>query len=475
MMRAIILSVLLLLGGLSGARGEVIPGSQRSIQGWTLAAFGAKGRGFDHCAIGIAYRNGIILHFVMFANRNWGIGWTRDAWNFRVGQRVALQVDIDNASSNSLTAVARTPSHLLVELPTGSPLFDLVRRGNQMTVAAPGGGRIGFSLDGTSAALGALAACVDRYTQVAHAPSSPVVGPTAPRAPSPTRTTAPRTAPVPEPKVVVSLPLQNGNYVNTIARCDKASDDSLVRVSNAGIGSPQATSRFKQVVAIDWKTFRVTQDHVDPRTGANSTTTAVYELTSPSSYRIKDSHSANEWRFCAASSLPEPWRQNHEADRVVERMRESSMRLRPGVTRVDFAELRDAAGIISAFPFLTSQLDTGSTDTVLFAQVRDVDRHVDFLFLRQEGLINCGTAGCGTHVYADEGNGYKTAAALTVHQPIYIMKTESGASLIFCTQSPRNAFVRGAELKDYMEWPFRNHVFEVKGPITFSNPPACVP
>lgn len=171
-MRAIALSFLLFMGGLSGARGDVIPGSQRNVQGWTLAAFAVKGRGFDHCGIGIAYRNGIILHFTMSASRVWSIGWTHESWRFRVGQRAPLRVQVDNTAAYDVTGVAQTPNFLLAELPAGSPLYDLVRRGGSMTLQTQNGGRIGFSLDGTSVALGELAACVDRYTGVATASRS---------------------------------------------------------------------------------------------------------------------------------------------------------------------------------------------------------------------------------------------------------------------------------------------------------------
>ena len=464
------LSTVALVACLSDARADVIPGSQKNIQGWTLTAYNLKGRAFNHCGIFVNYRSGITLHFVMFASRVWSIGWSHDSWAFRQGQRVALQLHVDGTGPHNLTAIAQTRNLMLAELPAGAALYDIVRRGSQMTLQMQGG-RIGFALDGTSAGLSELAACVDRFTQVAQAVPPPAATSTASRAPSTPRTATPKAVPLPEPKLVNNLPLQNGTYVNATTSCDKASEDSLRRVSKTGIRSPRAASVFKQIVRVDWKTFRVTQTHVDARTDTLSTTTVIYELTSPSSYREKDGSSVNEWRFCAALSLPESLRAHADDDHTVERRREGVMQLGHGVTRVVFTEQKDPADIVAVFPFL----EMDSTDTVLFAHLHDVNRRVDLLFLRQEGMINCGSLGCGTTIYANEGSGYKVAANLTIHQPIYVMKTESGLSLILCTQRPRDAFVKGAELNTYVEWPFKNHVFDHKGPVTLSNPPGCSP
>lgn len=196
MLRTMALVAAALVACLSGARADVIPGSQKSIQGWNLAAYDVKGRGFSHCSIYVSYRSGITLYFVMFANRVWSIGWSRDSWTFRVGQREGFQLFIDGTGPYNVTGVARTRNFVLAELPTSSPLFDLVRRGSQMTLQTQGGGRIGFSLDGTSASLGELAACVDRFTGIARAPQAPAPQASAPQVATPT-VAAPAMPPTP--------------------------------------------------------------------------------------------------------------------------------------------------------------------------------------------------------------------------------------------------------------------------------------
>lgn len=184
MLRTIALVVAALVASLSGARADVIAGSQKKIQGWTLAAYTVKGRGFNHCGIFVNYRSGITLHFVMFASRIWSIGWSHDSWAFRQGQRVPLQLHVDGAGPYNLTAIAQARDFILAEQPAGAALYDIVRRGSQMTIQTPGG-RMGFALDGTSAGLSELTACVDRFTGVARSPQVPVPHVPVPQAAAP--------------------------------------------------------------------------------------------------------------------------------------------------------------------------------------------------------------------------------------------------------------------------------------------------
>lgn len=172
MLRTFVTSLVSVFAFIASASADVIPGSQKNVQGWTLAAYDVKGKGFSHCGIFVDYRSGITLHFAIFANRAWSIAWRHDSWNFRPGQRVAMQLHVDGVGPQNLSAVAQTRNFLIADLPASAALYDQVRRGNQMTIQTQAG-RLGFALDGTSASLSELTACVDRFSGIAQAPQTP--------------------------------------------------------------------------------------------------------------------------------------------------------------------------------------------------------------------------------------------------------------------------------------------------------------
>lgn len=121
---------------------------------------------------------------------SWRVGWTHETWRFKKGQTVDLTVFVDNVGPISLRARAATESLALAELPAKEELFDLMRKGNRMTVRALDN-TYAFRLDGTYAALTEILKCTDRYASVEAAPpgASTSVAPPPPAASQPLSST----------------------------------------------------------------------------------------------------------------------------------------------------------------------------------------------------------------------------------------------------------------------------------------------
>jgi hypothetical protein len=144
-----------------------------AIAGWDIGAYDRNGR-FSHCAMSSLYRSGITMVFSVSGDYTWRVGWAHDAWSFNKGQSVVVDVYVDGVGPITLRANAVTAKLALAELPPKAALFDLLRRGNRMTVHA-GGSNYAFNLDGTYAALTETLRCAERYEAVASsAPTSPM-------------------------------------------------------------------------------------------------------------------------------------------------------------------------------------------------------------------------------------------------------------------------------------------------------------
>lgn len=285
---------------MAAASADIIPGSQRTIQGWTLDARDLPGKGFSHCTIFARYRGGIMMIFSLSAQRRWNVGWLYPSWNLRPGQQIHLRYSIDGSPPAEFAATAKNKTLVAAELPANAGLFETMRQGRQMTLYAPGG-QLGLSLDGTSAALAELNACVDRFTRPGSAPA-PL--PAAPAMPGP-QVSVPgkRTAPP-----AGGLPLKPGFYVNADTPCGKASFATLWNVEPTGVGIGHQGGTFKKIEKIDSNRYRVTQELVDPRESAPETTTDIYVIVNPTTFRFGDGADATMVRYCPSSSLPEPWR-----------------------------------------------------------------------------------------------------------------------------------------------------------------------
>jgi hypothetical protein len=294
-----VLSTLCLFGLAAEARADIIPGSQRSIQGWTLDAHDLPGKGFSHCTVFARYRSGFMMIFSISAQRRWNVGWLYPSWNLRAGQQLHLRYSIDGGPPAELAATAKNKTLVAAELPANASLFETMRQGRQMTLYAPGG-QLGLSLDGTSAALVELNACVDRFTHPGASPPPPPAAPAGPQASAERKRPATPTG---------GLPLKPGFYVNADTPCGKASFATLWNVDSTGVNIGHQTGTFSKIEKLDSNRYRVTQEVVDPRdNGSPDTTTDTYVITSPTSFRFGEGADATEVRFCPPSSLPEPWR-----------------------------------------------------------------------------------------------------------------------------------------------------------------------
>ena len=280
------------------ASADIIPGSQRTIQGWTLDAHEQPGKGFSHCTIFARYRSGITMIFSLSAQRRWNVGWLYPSWNLRPGQQIHLRYSIDGNPPAELVAAAKNKTLVGAELPATAGLFEAMRQGRQMTLYAPGG-QLGFSLDGTSMALGELNACVDRFTRPGSAPAPMPATP-----PSPQASAQGKGAPAP----TGGLPLKPGFYVNADTPCGKASFATLWYVDPTGVSIGHQAGTFRKIEKIDPTRYRVTQELVDPRESKPETMTDIYVIVNPTTFRFGEHAGATEVRYCPSSSMPEPWR-----------------------------------------------------------------------------------------------------------------------------------------------------------------------
>jgi hypothetical protein len=165
------------------ARANEIPGTQRNVLGWQVAAYDNGAGKFSHCGMSIPYHSGITLHYAIFANYQWRLGWSSASWNLTPNQTVPLSIVVDGWAPINLTAFAINKSLAAVDLPATASVFDLMRKGYQMRVYAVGN-EYGFNLNGTYAALSELVSCVNGFARPTQPPAPPITGstPTAPPA-----------------------------------------------------------------------------------------------------------------------------------------------------------------------------------------------------------------------------------------------------------------------------------------------------
>jgi hypothetical protein len=172
-------SALLALVGLAlsanAAHSDQIAGTQRNVLGWQLAAYDKPGGAFSHCGMYIPYRSGITMHYAIFANYQWRVGWSHPSWNLTPNQQVPISIVVDNAAPYNLTAFAINKSLAAADLPPTAAVFDLMRKGYQMRVYAQGN-QYAFDLGGTYAALTELVSCVGQFAKPTQPPAAPVAG-----------------------------------------------------------------------------------------------------------------------------------------------------------------------------------------------------------------------------------------------------------------------------------------------------------
>ena len=159
------------------AKAEYVKNSKTTMEGWEIRAFTNDSTGeFSHCAVSSAYRGGVMMFFSVSEKDTWRVGWIHPDWHFQKDQDVDISVHVDDRGPYNLRGVAISKEAAAAELPRQSSVFDVMRRGNRVTVYAAGTKHT-FNLNGTSAALTEVLACTGRYSGVASAPASPTPPP----------------------------------------------------------------------------------------------------------------------------------------------------------------------------------------------------------------------------------------------------------------------------------------------------------
>jgi hypothetical protein len=202
MKRALAIALVAACFSQNAARADLIPGSRATVGGWSLSAHDRAGK-FSHCAISAPYKSGIRMLFSVSGDLSWRVGWTHETWRFTKGQGVDLTLLIDNAGPFPLRAIAATESLALAELPAKEELFDVMRKGNRMTVRAMGN-TYAFNLDGTYAALTEVLNCTSRYGGGSATPPGASNSVAAPPPPAPPLPPSQPSASAPQPRPPIS-------------------------------------------------------------------------------------------------------------------------------------------------------------------------------------------------------------------------------------------------------------------------------
>lgn len=173
----VVIGALVLSGN---ARSDVFRNDRFSSGNWSGAAYDNDAREFNSCGMYASYKNGISLHFTLFRDWRWWIGFQSQDWNLQAGKSYPITYWIDGYAVRSASAKALATNLAAVVMPDDFQLFTQFRRGLLLTVLSEGH-TFKFHLEGTSAALQELASCVSRHTRQTSA-TSPFVAQNAPRA-----------------------------------------------------------------------------------------------------------------------------------------------------------------------------------------------------------------------------------------------------------------------------------------------------
>ena len=126
-------------------------------------------------------------------------------------------------------------------------------------------------------------------------------------------------------------------------------------------------------------------------------------------------------------------------ERLAEFQKDQAVR-RKEAQEVDFSEVKmdDAE---KSYPFLHEEVqglrtdqkentenikansDKTFPDPSVSIEIAESRGKINLLFVMSNGMLYCGTGGCGTDVYADEGAGYKKAFDALTFGPVYVTRT----------------------------------------------------
>jgi hypothetical protein len=138
-----------------------IPGSAANLGIWRLAAYGDDRREFTHCAISANYTNGMTMTIAVSHGGTWYVEWAHLEWRLYPNERVEMAGYVDGAGPHLVSAKASTARSVLVELSTGSPFLEALRRGTSLTVVTRSA-QHDLSLEGVYKALAEIVECARR-------------------------------------------------------------------------------------------------------------------------------------------------------------------------------------------------------------------------------------------------------------------------------------------------------------------------
>jgi hypothetical protein len=131
---------------------------------------------------------------------------------------------------------------------------------------------------------------------------------------------------------------------------------------------------------------------------------------------------------------------NDYPQRLAEFQKDQAAR-RKAAKEVDFSEVKNMDDAEKSAPFLHEKVqelrtdqkenmenikanpDKTFPDPSVSIEIAESRGKINLLFVMSNGMLYCGTGGCGTDVYADEGAGYKKAFDALTFGPVYVTRT----------------------------------------------------
>jgi hypothetical protein len=143
-----------------------------SVGGWDGGAYRSDNGQFTHCSLAATYNSDITLLFVIDVEYQLKVGLAKDGWRMQEDSIYQVGIDIDGRSHGRHDAKALSHDVLLISLGNDATLYDHLRRGRELTVAAARENMY-FELEGTARALPELLDCVNRANSWTSAGSNP--------------------------------------------------------------------------------------------------------------------------------------------------------------------------------------------------------------------------------------------------------------------------------------------------------------
>lgn len=115
-------------------------------------------------------------------------------------------------------------------------------------------------------------------------------------------------------QTVSNLPLQRGFYVEAKTACGNASNATLLLLTKTGRNFSRIEGTFAKIEKLGPTTYRVVTR--DTERDTTRTVTATYEIPNNTSFRVRYDDGTADYRYCAQSTLPAPWRNNNIRDLI---------------------------------------------------------------------------------------------------------------------------------------------------------------